>query len=48
VLAEAERFAEAVGTAQAAVDADPLRASAHAVLLALEGGCPQTTAPASG
>jgi SARP family transcriptional regulator, regulator of embCAB operon len=35
VLAGAERFGEAVGAAQAAVDADPLRESPHAALIAV-------------
>jgi DNA-binding SARP family transcriptional activator len=34
ILADAGRFGEAVGAAQAAVDADPLRESPHAVLIA--------------
>jgi hypothetical protein len=35
VLAGADRFGQAVGAAQAAVDADPLRGSPHAVLMAV-------------
>jgi SARP family transcriptional regulator, regulator of embCAB operon len=35
VLAGAERFGEAVGAAQGAVDADPLRESPHAALIAV-------------
>jgi hypothetical protein len=35
LLADAERFGEAVGTAQAAVNADPLRESPHAALIAV-------------
>jgi DNA-binding SARP family transcriptional activator len=35
VLADAGRFGEAVGAAQAAVDADPLRESPHAALIAV-------------
>jgi len=35
-LLAAERFGEAVGAAQAAVDADPLRGSPHAALIAVQ------------
>jgi SARP family transcriptional regulator, regulator of embCAB operon len=35
ILADAGRFGEAVGAARAAVDADPLRESPHAALIAL-------------